>query len=200
MIDVPSVKSLLKSGYIYCATVDALLQSQYGEQCYAWDPTTLWLEMKDDFGVEVDTDIMDKVGAAQVIMTSDAFFKRVDGFSNIANTLGGGDPGFQMMDPVTTEEAVWAIVEVAIMRDFLTLSPSVQEFVQALFQGTNPHPIVSYVVASEEVNSEEIIRMALDAAKSPGDPVDEYIAEQLQDLRQQLNETNLTSYIATKVW
>jgi hypothetical protein len=133
-------------------------------------------------------------------MTSNAFFKRVDGFSTIANTLGGGDPGFQMMDPVTTEEAVWAIVEVAIMRDFLTLSPSVQEFVQALFQGTNPHPIVSYVVGSEEVNSEEIIRMALDAAKSPGDPVDEYIAEQLQDLRQQLNETNLTSYIATKVW
>lgn len=200
MINASSIKPLLKSGYIYCATADALLQSQYGEDSYFWDPTTIWLEMRDDFNVEVDTDIMDKVGAAQVIMTSDAFFKRVDGFSNIANTLGGGDPGFQMMDPVTPEEAVWAIVEVAIMRDFLPLSPSVQSFIQALFSGTDPHPIVSYVVNSEEVDNEEIVRMAMEAAKSPQDPTDEFIAEQFSDLREQLTNANLNTYVAVKLW
>lgn len=200
MINAASLKPLLKSGYIYCATADAMLQAQYGEDFYFWDPSTIWLELKDDFGVEVDTDIMDKVGAAQVIMTGDAFFKRVDGFSNVANTLGGGDPGFQMMDPVTPEEAVWAMIEVAIMRDFLPLSPSVQGFVQTLFSGTNPHPIVSYVVNSEEVDNEEIVRMALEAAKSPQDPTDEYIAEQLTDLRNQLTEANLNAYVAAKLW
>lgn len=199
-LNIVEMQSLLKSGGALCATVDAMLNSKYGEDWYLWDPSTIWMELRDDFQVQVDTDVMDKVGAAQVIMTGDGFFRRVDAFSGVANTLGGSSPGFQMMDPVTPEEAVWAIIEVAVMRDSLTFSPSVQDFIKTVFSGQEAHPIVSYAVNSEVVDNEEIVRMALEAVGSPNGPVDEYIVEQMKDLRSQLTEANLNAYVAVKLW
>ena len=194
-IDLPSIRSVLDSGHMFCTVADALLRAKYGEPAYLWDPTTLWLEIRDDFGLETTADVSDKMGAVQVLMTGDGFYKRVDAFLAVANTMAGGSPGFQMMQPLEPDEAVWAIVEAALMRDSLTFSPSVEEFLHVLFQGLDPHPIVSYALASNEVDSAEIVRMARESATDPQDDTDAHIASQLHDLTAQLSETGLAGQV-----
>ena len=108
----------------------ALLRRTFGDKFYFWDPTTIYLEIRDEFGAEPATMVMDRISAAQVVVTGDAFFQDVGAFFNVCNTLAGGQPAFSVFDPVEPEEAAWAITEVALMRDLLPFAPTIRSYLR----------------------------------------------------------------------
>ncbi len=123
-------KMALESPETLATVIHAIMLDQYGEQAYGWDPVTCSMELSDDFRAEVCTPAMDRWCAIQVVMGSDAFFRRLDAFLNVCNTLASGSPAFTVFDPVTSEEAAWAVAEVAMNRDVLPFSYPIRQYMR----------------------------------------------------------------------
>lgn len=123
-------KTALESPQTLATVIHAIILDQYGEQAYDWDPVTVSMELKDDFGADICEPAMDRWCAIQTVMGSDAFFKRLDVFMNVCNTLASGSPSFLTFDPVTSEEAAWAVAEVAMNRDILPFSYTIQQYMR----------------------------------------------------------------------
>lgn len=114
-----------------CATVlNAMLISKYGEEALDWDPITIQMEIKDDFGVSPASEVMDKICAMQIVMGTGDFFQRVDAFRNVVNTIANGQPFFQTFTPLQAEEIAIAIAAVGMNRDMLPFAPAVRELVK----------------------------------------------------------------------
>ena len=113
------------------ATVlNAMILSKYGEEALDWDPLTIQMEIQDDFGVTPASEVMDKICAMQIVMGTGDFFRRVDAFQNIVNTIANGQPFFQTFTPLKAEEIAIAVATVGMNRDMLPFAPSVQELVR----------------------------------------------------------------------
>jgi hypothetical protein len=86
-----------------------------GENCYAWHPGTILLEIQDDFGVELPRANFDRLMAGIHVITSDAFFKSTPSFIEICNVLSGGlyDPA--TWDPADAAECAWGITEAMLL-------------------------------------------------------------------------------------
>lgn len=110
--------------------LDRLLASLYGDEWLEWDPTTIYLELKDDLEADPSSETMDRISALLVLKTSDEFFTRADAFSSIVNTLASGLPSFNIFDPVTAEEAAWALTEAAFIRRMAPFSESVKTYLR----------------------------------------------------------------------
>ena len=118
------------------ATVlNAMILSKYGEEALDWDPLTIQMEIQDDFGVSPAGEVMDKICAMQIVMGGDGFFKRVDAFRNVVDTIANGQPFFQTFTPLQTEEIAIAVATVGMNRDMLPFAPSVQELVRLSMKG-----------------------------------------------------------------
>lgn len=127
-------KQALESPETNATVLHAIVLQQYGEDWYAWDPTTVYMELRADFDADTCAEALDKLSAIQVIMSSDAVFKRLDAFLGICNTLAAGEPFFSAFDPVTLEEAAWGITEIALNRDMLPFSYSIRKYIRALMR------------------------------------------------------------------
>jgi len=109
-----------------------LLQKQFGEEVFFWDPTTVFLEIKDEWKAEPSTSVMDRVSAGQIIIATDQFFQDISAFLNVCNTLSSGQPSFSVFDPVEPEEVAWAITEVALMRELQPFSPTIRDYMRVI--------------------------------------------------------------------
>ena len=118
------------------ATVlNAMVLSKYGEEALDWDPLTIQMEIQDDFGVTPASEVMDKICAMQIVMGTGDFFRRVDAFRNVVNTIASGQPFFQTFTPLQAEEIAIALATVGMNRDMLPFAPSVQELVRISLMG-----------------------------------------------------------------
>lgn len=188
-------KLALESPQTLATVVHAIMLDQYGEAVYDWDPVTCAMETAADFKAEICTPAMDRWCAMQAVMGSDAFFKRLDVFLNVCNTLASGAPAFEVFDPVTSEEAAWAIAEVALNRDMLPFSYPVRGYLrqQLKADGFDPDagdlpPVFAEVFETRP--DERKIREALSAGTAAGSNaanIEQYLMEQLLDMEAQFN-------------
>ena len=185
-------KLALESPQTLATVVHAIMLDQYGEAVYDWDPTTCAMEVADDFKVEMCTQAMDRWCAMQAVMGSDAFFKRLDVFLNVCNTLSSGSPSFLVFDPVTAEEAAWAVAEVAMNRDVLPFSYSIQQYMKQQLSadgfdpGSGDLPPV-FAEMFERRPDEGRIRAALSggAADANANNLEKFLASQILSLEVQ---------------
>lgn len=89
----------------------ALFIDEYSTEALDWDPETIRLQIKSDYGVELPRVNMDKLMAMITIMTTNLFQTSVEAFTQIANALNGSTADFSNWDPPTAEECAWAITE-----------------------------------------------------------------------------------------
>ena len=85
------------------------------ENCYTWHPSTILLEVRDDFGVELPRANFDRLMAGIHLVTSNAFYKSPPTFVEICNVLSGGlyDPA--TWDPADAFECAWGITEAMLL-------------------------------------------------------------------------------------
>ena len=135
--------------------------------------------------------MVDRWSAMQIVMTTDAFFKRLDAFMGICNTLSSGVPFFQTFDPVTTEEAAWAISEVSLNRELLPFSYTVKQYLKQILMADGfsegDYPDVFEEVFERKPSALDI-RKQLRGGGTNRDNITAYIDEQLKDLTHQFNE------------
>lgn len=80
-----------------------------------WEPETMRLEIHDSCGARVPHENMDKVLALVSALTTDLFYKSLETFIQVCNSLGGAGASFGVFDPVEPEEAAWALTEVGLL-------------------------------------------------------------------------------------
>lgn len=190
MGDSYSKKAALESPETLATVIHAIIKDKYGEEAYDWDPVTMYLELKDDFKADVNPEALDRWNAMQIVMSTGAFFERLDAFLSICNTLSSGVPFFQVFDPVTVEEAAWAITEVSLNRELKPFSYPIRQFLKMILKRDGYTPSTWPSVFSEvfqDKPSAEDIREELGALENR-DKVEGYVDEQLKDLVYQFNQ------------
>ncbi len=127
-------QDLLQSPRTMATVVHAIVADKYGPnpEIYDWEPLTMCMELKADFQVDANPAVMDRWCAIQTLMSSDAFFTRIDAFLSICNTFSNGEPSFSAFSPVTLEEVAWGVAEAAMNRDMLPFSPTIREYVRLI--------------------------------------------------------------------
>lgn len=187
-----AIRELLASPQTAGTVVSAIVRRQYGPEAYLWDLTTTLLELRDDFSVDVSENVANRWAAMQTLMTTDAFFSRVDAFMAIANALNVGDPFFQVFDPVTPEEAAWAIAEASINREFVPFGYRVTEFVRLSLQQDGMDvgaPRIFDAVFDPDNKRGDVLELLRNIHTSNNSAaLESYVDDQLRDLASQLNK------------
>jgi hypothetical protein len=188
-----AVKSALETDATLATVAMAILRKEFGDDFYHWDPSTIYLEIRDQFKAEPSTSVMDRLSAVQIALTTDGFFNQIDAFLNICNTLASGSPAFSSFDPVEVEEVAWALTEISFLRDMLPFGGTVVAYVRHILEadGYDNHdfpPIFDYVLGAREQGQEpqDLLERTLHDDKK--DNVDMFITEQLKDMVHQFNE------------
>lgn len=189
-----SVKEALESTETTATVLHAILRNQYGDEVYEWDPITVALEVSDDFGAEMSSESISRFSAMQLIMVNNAFFQRLDAFMGVCNTLGTGDPFFNVFDPVTVEEAAWAITECALNREMLPFSYTIKKFLKIILAeegyGTDYPDIFDAVFEADTPQEAKAIREQI--RESDDNPntanINAYIDDELTDMVHQFNK------------
>lgn len=192
MHDITAVRKLLQSPETLATVAHAIVRKQYGEPVYDWDITTVYMEAQADFKVDMDSAVTDRIGAIQTIMTTDAFFKRLDAFIAVSNTLAGGDPYFEVFDPATTEEMAWAIAEVSLNREMLPFSYPIKHYVMQQLKADgydSDVPDIFDFVLDPSKQEKSLREMLNQLYMSPNrETVDTYINENLRDMVSQFDQ------------
>ena len=187
--DLVGAQTLLQSPETSATVIHAIIRKKYGNEAYGWDLVTVMMELQDDFKVDAHSNVLNRWGAMQTIMTTDAFFKRLDAFLAICNTLSTGEPFFQLFDPVTVEEAAWAISEVSLNRELLPFAPAIKTYIRQILEadGHNSDIFDPILEPDEEAMS---VREELRAAyHNPNeDTLDEYLNDQVRDMVSQFDQ------------
>lgn len=167
----------------------AILRDQYGEQVYDWDPVTVYLETQADWRADMCSEAVDRWSAMAVVMTSDAFFKRLDAFLAICNTLADGSPFFSAFNPVTTEEMAVTIMEVALNRELLPFSYAVKGYIRAVLAqdgySENEYPAIFEEVFGPQPNADRV-RDSL-AVMNNDTNIDAYLTDTMADIVSQFD-------------
>lgn len=84
----------------------------FGTDFFEWEPRTFDIESRAAFGADIPDVNRDKIWALVTVLTTDGVYKSLETFLPIANTLNGAEADFSQYDPVTGEEAAWALTEI----------------------------------------------------------------------------------------
>jgi hypothetical protein len=189
-----AVKAAFESGATMSVVLLTLLQKQFGEEVHYWDPTTVFMEIKDEWGAEPSTPVMDRISAGQVVVSTDQFFEDISAFLNVCNTLSSGQPSFSVFDPVEPEEVAWALTEVALMRDLRPFAPTIRDYMRVILDNDGyveeDYPTVFEYVLNRKVARSSALKDELERTlhDDQTDNVELYIMDKLADVVYQFDK------------
>ena len=82
---------------------------------FEWEPESFDTEIETRFGIQMPTPNRDKIWALVSVLTTDLFYKSLETFIPVCNSLNGSEADFDDYDPVTGEEAAWGIAEAGLI-------------------------------------------------------------------------------------
>jgi hypothetical protein len=88
---------------------------RFGTEALQWDPTTITLEIEEEFAVDLSQLSLDKLFVAIQIMTTDKFYKSLPDFISFCNVLSGDTYRPDMWDPADAEEVAWGVTEALLL-------------------------------------------------------------------------------------
>ena len=191
MENASEIKSALLNPETSATLINAILTRQYGEQWLEWDPLTVYLEIKSDFRIDPPAEVLDRLAAIQVVMTSDAFFQRLDAFLPVCTTLSTGEPSFSAFDMPTTPELAWGMAEVALLRDMLPFSYAIKGFIKQVLDEdgyTETNMPATIKIAFDPTPTSLEVKQTMLAGDLNKTNVEQYVDENLKDLISQFNQ------------
>jgi len=182
-------QDLIASPETMATVAHAIVRDKYGDEAYWWDPLTVALELKADFETDPCPEFLDRWNAMQVLMTGDAFFKRIDAFFAVCNSYSSGEPMFGAFDPVTVEEAAWAVAEAGMNRDMLDFSPTIKDYCRVILEqdgyGEGNYPPIFGVVFNDGTKLRDV-KAGL-VSDENGKALKSYLMDNVNDIAKQLD-------------
>jgi len=100
-----------KSRDTFASVLLTLYMDKFGTEGLTWDPTTITLEIEDEFNVDLPQLSLDKLIVGIQILTTDRFYKSLPDFISFCNVLSGDTYRPDMWDPADAEEVAWGVTE-----------------------------------------------------------------------------------------
>jgi len=108
----PSIVSqLFEDSEATAFTLYTVCVSHFGSKIHEWEPETLWLEIIDDFKVDVEESNKDKIQAAIALVVTNKFYEDYRAFEGICKAFNSQSPDFEWSTPLSPEEASWGVAE-----------------------------------------------------------------------------------------
>lgn len=112
------LQKILFHPWTLASVLYAIVIRLYGEEdVHHWEPETLVLELKDDFGEEIPSVNQAKLHALIAAVTSPGFYSDWTTFMAICHTLSHGEDPLDMSDPIMVAEMCWGVTEVRLVDD-----------------------------------------------------------------------------------
>lgn len=92
-----------------------LFLDRFGMEALEWDPSTIALEIEEEFDVHLSQLSLDKLFTAIHVLTTDRFFKSLPDFIAFCNVFGGDTYNPEVFDPADAEEVAWGITEALLI-------------------------------------------------------------------------------------
>jgi hypothetical protein len=99
----------------FASVLLTLFLDRFGTEALQWDPTTITLEIEEEFAVDLSQLSLDKLLVAIQIMTTDKFYKSLPDFISFCNVLSGDTYRPDMWDPADAEEVAWGVTEALLL-------------------------------------------------------------------------------------
>lgn len=100
-------------GTPFATTLLAGLIRSYGVEMLEWDPTTLYLEIKDDFDVDMPRKNFDRLMGLLNAITTQTVYTEVEAFDETVSALAGYGVNTQQDIP-TVLDVAWAVTEIRL--------------------------------------------------------------------------------------
>lgn len=112
-------KNLLQEAWTsnetFASVLLTLFIDKFGTEALQWDPSTIIMEIEEDFDVDLSQQSMDKLMTAIQLLTTDRFFKSLPDFINFCNILCGDTYSPETFAPADAEEVAWGITEALLI-------------------------------------------------------------------------------------
>jgi hypothetical protein len=99
----------------FASVLLTLFLDRFGTEALTWDPTTITLEIEEEFGVDLPQLPLDKLLVGIQLLTTDRFYKSLPDFISFCNVLNGDTYRPDMWDPADAEEVAWGITEALLI-------------------------------------------------------------------------------------
>lgn len=99
----------------FASVLLTMFLDRFGTEALTWDPTTITLEVEEEFDVDLPQLSFDKLMTAIKIMTTDRFYRSLPDFVAFCNVLGGDTYDPATFDPADAEEVAWGITEALLI-------------------------------------------------------------------------------------
>jgi hypothetical protein len=100
-----------KSPQTFATVLITVFLDRFGTEGLSWDPSTVTMEVEQEFDVDLPQTSFDKLMAAISLLTTDRFYKSLPDFITICNVLSGDVYNPAMFDPADGEEIAWGVTE-----------------------------------------------------------------------------------------
>lgn len=91
------------------------LLDEYGSEMLDWEPQTLDMEARQNWGVDIPQVNKDKIWALITELTTNLFYSSLDAFTHICNALNGSGADFENYDFASVQEMCWTLAEVQLL-------------------------------------------------------------------------------------
>jgi hypothetical protein len=111
MANDPMLKAMWKSPQTFASVLLTVFLDRFGVEGLQWDPSTITLEVEEEFDVDLPQASLDKLLVAINIVTSDSFYRSLPDFVMFCNVLSGDTYRPDMFDPADSSEVAWGLTE-----------------------------------------------------------------------------------------
>lgn len=146
-----------KSPQTFATVLITVFLDRFGTEALMWNPSTIALEVEEEFDVELPQRSFDKLMTAVSLLTTDRFYKSLPDFITACNILSGDTYDPRTFDPADGEEIAWGITE-----GVLICPPEDDD--QAPFSDEIRAYIGAALDAEGIINPPDILRIALRSA------------------------------------
>ena len=105
------LRSFLSSDETYSTVLLLILLDAYGHESLEWSPTTIRMQLEEDFAVNLPEASLDKLMAAITIVTTNYFYQDPIRFVELCNIFSGDSAEHDEFDPADVSEILWGISE-----------------------------------------------------------------------------------------
>jgi hypothetical protein len=105
----------LRDPGLFATSAMALLMDRWGSEFIEWEPPTVEMELRADFGIEPSAGLQDRIQAASALLTSNLFFLSLESFAVICQALNLGTTATDMFIPPDLDDVLWGVSEAYVL-------------------------------------------------------------------------------------
>ena len=106
---------LLKQTTTYGSVLLIGLCDLWSQEWLEWEAKTVQLELRDDFGIDVEPELFDRLMAARQVLTTDQAFTELPAFITLCHALLGDGVDTPVSEPMDPADLCWAVLEMCLI-------------------------------------------------------------------------------------